>query len=363
MDLDLFDELTKGWATRISRRQTAKLIGGTAAGVLALLERPDADAKRGRKRHGRKNIAGKDHGSLARNEEPEEKFELVASQGLNPEGNGIHGEATRLSHEYMRAPWSGKPGYAYHTWKVINGYGQGSCHSASGCGGDQTYALDLVPTTGGAGGRAIYAPLRSKVVFAGPDSKNPGIGQLIKLDLLGPGDVPTGYRLHIYHLKDLKVAVGNVISSGKLLGYVFDQYNSNGSTQNHLHVHVSNSSGKSVPFGLGGKLYFTGGTITWKGQLIRNNVLYSGPNFTGDRYAYFVLNSTNLANNIGNDNASSLRVNNDCDIKLYEHTNYGGRTRRFDGAPGGVSGGSFASLGDFDNIASSLSLYSDGGGM
>jgi len=42
---------------------------------------------------------------------------------------------------HMRTPFA-----VDQTWQVINGYGQGACHHRpSDCGGDELYALDLVP--------------------------------------------------------------------------------------------------------------------------------------------------------------------------------------------------------------------------
>src|SRR5687768_7890325 len=55
------------------------------------------------------------------------------------------------------------------TWKVTNGYGEGKCHKKkSPCGGDEFYALDLVPVNGKAGGRDIYSPVRGTVVAKCP---------------------------------------------------------------------------------------------------------------------------------------------------------------------------------------------------
>lgn len=246
----------------------------------------------------------------------------------------------------MRTPWPSYPGYLHPTWRVITGYGRGACHSLSSCGGDQTYSFDLVPDDGtNAGGRLIVAPVSGIVEWAGTDSDFPGIGYLVKIKITSGAWV--GYLVHLYHLMDLQVSTGTTVEAGAPIGRVYNDYNGN-PLNNHLHFHVSDLGGRSVEFKLAGRSYRAG--QSWEGTKIRNTVLYSGPTFSGDRSQVLVASDDSLGDeHIGNDNASSLRVNDGCSLTLYEHTVSMGRSRTF-------NAGDHGDLGDFNNQASSYQL-------
>lgn len=233
----------------------------------------------------------------------------------------------------MRMPFS-----SHEQWKVVNGYNAGACHyKPSSCGGDQYYALDLVPTSGNAGGRYIYAPVAgtvSSVFYIGT-----GKGYGVKIA------TSDGYTVHLYHLMNMMVAKGSTVSKGTPVAQVYNAYSG---SINHLHIQVTNSSGTSLAMRLSGKYYYyKGGTNQWKDQVLQNNVTYSNASLSGSAINW-ISGTSNLVNYSANDSTSSLRVNPGCSITLYEHINYGGSSRKF------TSNVSNLSSYTFDNKASSL---------
>jgi hypothetical protein len=235
-------------------------------------------------------------------------------------------------------------------WKVVNGYGQGKCHARdSVCGGDEFYALDLVPindatgATVNAGGRYIYSPVRGTVhqrfkIEGG--SAGEGITILTKDDHL----------VHLYHLMNINVSPGrSVAPEGGPIGQIYNQYGGPEGPNNHLHIQLSTLQGVSQPIKLAGQEYY-GGT-TWDNRLIQENVVFANPNY-GNPHGWFVEDLSDMRNNLpGNDVVSSLRVNPGCQVTLYEHSNYTGRSMGFTkNVP------NLATYG-FDNVTSSVKLY------
>jgi peptidase M23-like protein/peptidase inhibitor family I36 len=251
---------------------------------------------------------------------------------------------------HMRTPFD-----VGETWKVIWGYSQGGCHqNPSPCGGDEYYALDLVPVndaTGNiinAGGRDIYSPVRGTVVSKfNIEGGSAGQGIKIKTE-------DGGHLVHLYHLMNVRVSPRDTVTADTLVGQVFNQYGGPEGPRNHLHIQLSNLQGVSQPIKLAGREYYSG--PTWKSALIRENVLFANPNY-GNPHWWFVEDVSDMRNaTLGNDVASSLRVNQGCQVTLYEHINYTGRSRSFtDNVPNLATHG-------FDNITSSVKLSCPTGG-
>jgi murein DD-endopeptidase MepM/ murein hydrolase activator NlpD len=137
-----------------------------------------------------------------------------------------------------------------------------------------------------------------------------------------------GYLVYLYHLMNVRVSKGQRVAANTVIGQVYNNYSG---SINHLHVQVTNSSGASIPLKLSGKRYGNlGGTNQWKGWDLQNNVLYQHTNYSGS-YSNVVVSDPNLSNLVGNDTASSVRVNPGCVMTLYEHTNYWGHSESFKG--------------------------------
>jgi hypothetical protein len=251
---------------------------------------------------------------------------------------------------HMRTPFD-----VGETWKVIWGYGQGGCHqNPSPCGGDEYYALDLVPVndaTGkreNAGGKVIYSPVIG-TVSATYDIRGRSAGEGIRIE------TKDGYLVELDHLMNLKVSRGDSVTAETPVGQVFNQYGGPEGPNNHLHIQLSNSQRVSQPIKLAGKEYYSG--PTWQGRLIRENVLFANPNYRNPHW-WFVEDFSDMRNTtLGNDVASSLRVNPGCQVTLYEHINYTGRSESFtDNVPNLAAHG-------FDDITSSVKLYCLQGGV
>lgn len=350
MESERFDQLAKSWCRDSSRRHLLLRIGAaTVAGTIAQLVVPNnGTAKRKHRRH--KKAKPRSNEILAG---------VPDADGQPTENGDVGAEATRGFS--LAAPWYSGPNAQSPTWKVINGYNGGKCHDkTSPCGKrphDEYYALDLVPESCNAqtnfrcaGGKYVISPVRGRLL---EDAFfDPGRGWGVKIVILDGADQPTGYVVHLYHLQNLRVTKkGAVVQPLQRLGDVFSPYQD---APDHLHVQVNNMAGDSQPLRIAGKLYYDRGSLQnqWRNQLIRNNTLYSGPNWGGDAATTFVgdvaaLSRTN--GGVGNDNTSSLRVNQGCTVTLFEHTNYIGRSRTFQDQ--GVS-----TLSGFDNIASSVRL-------
>jgi hypothetical protein len=253
---------------------------------------------------------------------------------------GTPAVATHTS-THMRTPFD-----VGETWKVINGYGQGRCHhnpSACGTPHDEYYALDLVPVNaaGGtmdAGGKDIYSPVQGTVSYAASAG---AIGWLVKIKTKDGG-----HLVHLYHLMNVSVSPGDqVTADDPVVGQVYNKYPG---APNHLHIHLSNLQGVTQPIKLGGREYSSGNT--WNGQLMRENVVFGNPNY-GNPHWWFVEDVSDMRNTtLGNDVVSSLQVNPGCDVTLYEHINYAGRSITFkDNVTNLATHG-------FDDITSSVKL-------
>lgn len=213
----------------------------------------------------------------------------------------------------MRMPFSSS-----EQWKVVNGYGGGACHlKPSPCRGDQYYSLDLVPTSGDAGGRYVYAPVTGTISSVFNMGTGKGWGIKIRTS--------DGYTVHLYHLMNTKVATGNTVSKGAVVAQVYNAY----AGLNHLHIQVTTSSGASLPMRLSGKYYYNkGGTNQWKDQVLQNNITYKDANYSGSTINW-ITGTSSLVGYSANDVVSSVRVNPGCRITLYEHINYGGASITF----------------------------------
>jgi Peptidase family M23/Beta/Gamma crystallin len=242
------------------------------------------------------------------------------------------------NYTHMRTPFD-----VGETWIVTNGYGEGKCHKEkSPCGGDEFYALDLVPVSGKAGGRDIYSPVRGTVVAKFPiEAGNAGQGIKIKTQ-------DGRHLVHLYHLMDLKVSPKDEVTAETLVGQTYNQYGGPEGPNNHLHIQLSNLQGVSQPITLAGKLYSSG--QTWDGQEIRENVVFANPNY-GNPHWWFVEDVSDMRKtSLGNDVVSSLRVNPGCEVTLYEHNDFTGQSKSFsDNVPDLAKSG-------FNNKTSSVRL-------
>jgi murein DD-endopeptidase MepM/ murein hydrolase activator NlpD len=225
-------------------------------------------------------------------------------------------------------------------WKVVTGYNAGPCHfKSSPCGGDEYYALDLVPATGNAKGMWVVAPTSGTVVYSADHGT---IGQLLQIRL------STGDTLHLYHLSGVTLKAGDAVSGSSYIGKVYGDYQGD-PARNHLHVQVTNSAGASLPLKLSGKLYGDKGTAAnqWKDQKVRNNVLYDLVGYGGSLVtivgAGYVNSMTSLDNAV-----SSLRLNQDCTFTGYDLQNLSGTSAS--------TSASVSDLGAFSNRMSSWRL-------
>jgi hypothetical protein len=248
---------------------------------------------------------------------------------------------------HMRTPFD-----VGETWVVTNAYGEGACHYRTPpkkCGGDQHYALDLVPENADAGGRDIYSPVQGTVTYA---RDHGAIGWLVKIKTKDGG-----HLVHLYHLTNLGVSVGEPVTAETLVGQVYNKYYEG--TNNHLHIHLSNLQGVSQPIKLAGREYYSG--ADWKTARIRDNVVFANPNY-GNPHWWFVEDVSDMRKTtLGDDVVSSLRVNQGCQVTLYEHINYAGRSKSFIGGKDSDNVPNLATHG-FDNITSSLKLSCPTGG-
>jgi hypothetical protein len=251
---------------------------------------------------------------------------------------------------HMRTPFD-----VGETWVVTNAYGQGACHYRNPpkvCGGDQYYALDLVPENADAGGRDVYSPVQGTVTYA---KDHGGIGWLVKIKTKDGG-----HLVHLYHLMNVKVSSNppnNKVTAETLVGQVYDKYD--GGTNNHLHIHLSNLQGVSQPIELAGREYYSG--PDWRTAQIRDNVVFANPNYSNPHW-WFVEDVSDMRKiSLGNDVVSSLRVNQGCQVTLYEHINYTGRSKTFIGGKDTDNVPNLATHG-FDNITSSVKLSCPTGG-
>jgi hypothetical protein len=216
----------------------------------------------------------------------------------------------------MRMPFS-----PHEMWKVINGYNSGPCHyHGSTCGGDEYYAFDIAPVSGDAGGRYVYSPVAG-YVYGQPFWMGSGRGYGVKIK------TSDGYLIHLYHLMNVQVSSGQRVLGGSYVGQVYNAYSG---APNHLHIQQTNSSGTSIPLKLSGKTYYDRRTTNqWYGQPLQNNVLYYDANYSGTYTNYAASDSWLGDDAVGNDRVSSVRVNSDCTIWLYEHWYFGGRSYGF----------------------------------
>jgi murein DD-endopeptidase MepM/ murein hydrolase activator NlpD len=208
-------------------------------------------------------------------------------------------------------------------WKVINGYNSGLCHHVNPpprCGGNQQYAFDIVPESGEAGKKPVYSPVAGTVVYRADKGT---IGWLVKIE------TDDRERLvHLYHLMNVQVAIDQRVRADTVVGYVYDQYDTYNGAPDHLHFHVSNSSG-SIPLKLSGKKY--GVTKQWNGQQLQNNDLYQHTNY-GGAWSNIVVTDPDLRDNfVGDNTASSVRVNPGCVMTLHADPNYFGHSESFSG--------------------------------
>jgi hypothetical protein len=246
---------------------------------------------------------------------------------------------------HMRTPF-----VINQTWIVTNGYGQGDCHHRpSPCGGDELYALDLVPYNDAtkqrenAGGKVVYSPVRG-TVSAKYDIRGKKAGEGIRITTKD-GDI-----VELDHLMNLRVSVGRKVTAQTRVGQVFNQYGGPEGPNNHLHIQLSNSQRVSQPIKLAGKTYHSG--TTWKGQLIRENAVFAKPKYRPPRW-WFVQDFRNLGKvAVGNDAVSSLRVNPGCQVTIYNNRNYTGGWAGFTQNVPNLA--TFAP--EFDNKASSIRL-------
>ncbi|MFN8590657.1 MAG: peptidoglycan DD-metalloendopeptidase family protein [Thermomicrobiales bacterium] len=321
-----FDVLVRAIAAEGNRRVALRaMIGSVLVGALNLNESEASRRKQSRK-HDQNTNKDKDKDKHNKSVKKVENAGSERDQTSTLEIGSLdkHGRAGYSTTIGIRAPWALNSYTPYATWKVVQGYqASPSGFHCSTNSNKQALAFDMVPETGDAGGRAIYAPVSGVTSVY---SIGTGRGSAVEIR------TSNGYRVVLYHL--MNVAVGNnvQVAENQYLGQVFDKYNYAGTTLNHLHLHVNDAYGNPVPLKIAGRLYAgsTSDRCVWPGKWantrIRENALFKEPNQAGP--ALRVLSSApGIAGSeytAWNDSISSARVNDGCKITLYQHTNYTG---------------------------------------